>query len=571
MNYKMSFNRLKILLDFQDKLASLRFFDPACGSGNFLTESYISIRRIENEILKELQGGLIKFGDFDDPIKVSINQFYGIEINDFACTVAKTALWIAELQMIQETKEIVHKNLDFLPLKTYANIFEGNALKMNWNTILPHDINFIFGNPPFVGYKLLTSSQKEDLINIIPNLRSTDYVVGWYFKICEFIQNTKIKAALVSTNSITQGSAIQNFWQPLVEKYTINIIFAHQSFVWQSESNEMAHVNCVIIGFSFTNSLNKVIYQNDKNLRVVSNINFYLLEGDNTIITRRGKPLSKDAPDMTKGAQLIDGGGFMINNDEEKRSFLKKYPEAEPYVFRYYNAKDFINNTPPKYCLYLKNCPPNVIKKCAGIKERVQQVYNYRVNNKSHTTKILSDTPTLFFQSQVPTQENIVIPVVSSEKRKYIPIGFMPAGNVYTNALFYIDGATLYHFGILTSIIHMAWTRTVCGRLEMRYRYSNDIVYNNFIWCSPNEAQKKAIEETAQKILDIRKRYLSEHQESPTSLADLYDPLIMPKDLKNAHRENDVVVKAAYNFPPDISESEIVGKLMKLYQNLTAR
>lgn len=262
---------------------------------------------------------------------------------------------------------------------------------------------------------------------------------------------------------------------------------------------------------------------------------------------------------MTKGAQLIDGGGFMLNDDEEKNLFLQKYPESEPYIFRYYNAKDFLNNAPPKYCLYLKNCPPNIIRSCSGIKEKVQQVYNYRFNNKSRTTKVLADTPTLFFQSQVPEQTNIVIPVVFSEKRVYIPIGFMPAGNVYTNALFYIDGANLYHFGILTSIVHMAWVRVICGRMKSDYRYSNDIVYNNFVWCQPTEEQKRVIEITAQKILSVRAKF------ADSSLADLYDPLTMPKDLKDAHRANDAAVEVAYGFNKDISENEIVSKLFNLH------
>ena len=554
--------RKKALLDFQNKLSNLKFFDPACGSGNFLTESFICLRRLENDILRDLFGSQIQLGAFLNPVKVSINQFFGVEINDFACTVAKTALWIAELQMLQETQEIIHRDLDFLPLKSYANIHEGNALRLNWRDILPPDINFLMGNPPFVGYKFLTDFQKQDLTNILSNLRSNDYVVGWYFKICEFIQQTPIKVALVSTNSITQGSAIQNFGQPLSEKYIFHIFFAHQTFIWQSESTEMAHVHCVIIGFSFEDLPKKVIFSDSNNFKIVSKINFYLFEGENIIVIRRGSPLSDDAPEMTKGAQLIDGGGFMLNSEEEKQLFLKKYPESEPYIFRYYNAKDFLNNAPPKYCLYLKNCPPNIIRNCAGIKEKVQQVYNYRFNNKSRTTKVLADTPTLFFQSQVPEQTNIVIPVVSSEKRYYIPIGFMPSGNVYTNALFYIDGATLYHFGVLTSSVHMAWVRVVCGRLESRYRYSNDIVYNNFVWCQPTEQQKRAIELTAQHILDVRQSYQN------STLADLYDPLTMPKDLRNAHKKNDAAVMTAYNFSYNFTDSDIITELFKLYQQM---
>ncbi|MBR1928868.1 MAG: class I SAM-dependent DNA methyltransferase [Paludibacteraceae bacterium] len=551
----------KLLAAFQDKLASLTFLDPACGSGNFLTETFLSLRRLENEVIQAMYGGNRQIG-FEGTIKVNISQFYGIEINDFACTVAKTALWIAESQMLKETSSIVGVDLNFLPLKTNAYIHEGNALRMDWAEIIaPDKLNYIMGNPPFVGYKLLTDNQREDLLAINPNFRSIDYVTGWYYKAAEMMQGTAIKAAFVSTNSISQGSAIQNIWKDLIEKYKININFAWKSFVWNSESNEKAAVHCVIIGFSHCRHTPKLLFENEQHYREVTQINPYLVEADNIIIERRGKQIC-DMPDMTKGAQLIDGGGFMLETEEEKAEFIKKYPEAAPFIYRYYNAQDFLNAAPAKYCLYLKHCPPQLLHSCQGIREKVKAVYEYRANSSARTTNVLKDTPAQFFQSQVPEHENIVIPVVSSENRRYIPMCFMPAGNVYTNALFYVDNADIYTFGILESNVHMAWMRVVCGRLEMRYRYSNDIVYNNFPFPKPTEEQRKQIEQTAKAILDARAKY------PDSSLAALYDELSMPPELRKAHQENDRAVMAAYGFSPKMTESECVAELFKMYQEI---
>ena len=555
------------LLAFQDKLASLTFFDPACGSGNFLTESFISLRRLENEVISVLYLGQSVIGDFENPIKVNIHQFYGIEINDFAVSVATTALWIAEQQMLQETAKIASFNINALPLKAYHNIHEGNALRIDWaEVIAPEKLNYIMGNPPFVGQKLQSGEQKEDLAFVFgekhKGLKMLDYVAGWYVKSTDMMQcNQNIHAALVSTNSICQGESIQDLWDSLFNR-GIQINFAYRTFRWDSEADIKAHVHCVIVGFTMSRDIKtKTIFLLDNHPISATNINGYLIDAPSVTVTRNGKQIC-GAPDMTKGAQLIDGGGFMLNTEEEKDEFIRKYPEAAPYIYRYYNAQDFLNNAPAKYCLYLKHCSPQLMKNCRGIYEKIQAVYDYRANSSAKTTQVLKDTPSQFFQSQVPENQSIVIPVVSSERRRYIPMCFMPTGNVYTNALFYVDNADLYLFGLLTSNVHMAWMRVVCGRLKSDYRYSNDIVYNNFPMPTPTDEQKARIEQTAQAILDARAKY------PDCSLADLYDEVTMPPELRKAHQENDRAVMAAYGFSIKMTESECVAELFKMYQEL---
>ena len=551
------------LRDYQQRLASLRFLDPACGSGNFLTETFLSLRRLENECLKALLNDQSALDFFDDRIFVNIHQFYGIEINDFAATVAKTALWIAESQMVNETAKILARDIDFLPLKSYSNIIEGNALTLDWNEVCPaSELSYIIGNPPFVGYKFLTAKQKQELIDIKSNLRAIDYVTGWYYKAAQFIQDTKIECAFVSTNSITQGSAVQNVWSDLLTSFNVKINFAYRTFRWDSEASLKAHVHCVIIGFACFDKSKKILFENTSQYKIVGKINPYLIEAENIIVERKSKSIS-NLPEMTKGAQLIDGGGFMLNSIEERDAFVKQYPESEPYIYRYYNAEGFINNKAAKYCLYLKKCPPNIIRNCKGIYQKVQEVYTYRSTSDAETTRKLSDTPHLFFQTQVPQNNNIVIPVVSSENRRYIPMGFMPPKTVYTNALFYIDNASILIFGILNSNVHMAWMRIVCGRMKSDYRYSNDIVYNNFPWPAITPEQEAEISRTAQAILDARNLY------PDCSLADLYDEVTMPVELRRAHQANDRAVMRAYGLPVTTSESDTVAHLFKLYEELT--
>ncbi len=550
--------------EFRKKLAQLTFFDPACGSGNFLTETYISLRRLENETIEIITKGQMLIG-IDDVIKVSIGQFYGIEINDFAVTVAKTALWIAESQMMKETEEIVKQNLEFLPLKSYSNIVEGNALRMDWETVVPKDkLNYIMGNPPFVGMKEQTDENKKDMQLVVPlkKFKQLDYVACWYFKAAKFIEQTNIEVAFVSSNSIVQGEQALTIWKYLFEKEKIVFNFAHTTFKWSSESKNSAAVHCVIIGFSKKTHTEKYLFTDTKVLKC-QNINQYLAPAENVFIEKTGKPICK-VQIMTKGAQLIDGGNFVVGGRKEYEDIIKQEPNISKFIRKYYNAKDLLNNGEDKYVLYLEECSPHEIRNSPFIKNRVQKVYEFRANNESPSTNVLKETPSRYFQPQVPKGKSVVVPVVSSENRKYIPMCFMPEGMVYTNAMFFIDEATIYTFGILTSNVHMAWMRSMCGRLEMRYRYSNTMAYNTFPWPTPTEEQKEAIEKTAQAILDARALYPN------CSLADLYDEVAMPPELRKAHQENDKAVMRAYGFNiKETTESSCVAELMKMYQKLT--
>ncbi len=555
------------LEEYQKKLASLTFLDPACGSGNFLTETYLSLRRLENKAVALRLGDQIVLGDSTEfnPIQVSIGQFYGIEINDFAVTVAKTALWIAESQMMKETEEIVRMHMEFLPLTSYANIVEGNALRLDWETVVPKEkLNYIMGNPPFVGAKLCNASQRKDKETILGKEGGKlDYVACWYRKAADYSStNPNIEIAYVSTNSISQGEQVPLLWKHILSLgYTIN--FAYTTFKWESQSNDTAAVHCIIIGYSKNSRSKKVLYHGDRR-NPVSNISAYLIDAPDVFLEKRRKPLCSQIPEMTKGCQLIDGGNFILDSKEEKDAFVKEFPEAIPYVFEYCNADSFLNNRPQKYCLFLDNCPPNIIKTCRGIYERVNRVYEYRKNSDAELTRSLQDKPTKYFISNFPAGNSILVPVVSSERRKYIPLGYLTKQLVYTNASNYIDGASLFHFGILISNVHMAWMRAVCGRLKSDYRYSKDLAYNNFPWPTPTEEQKAKIEQTAQAILDARALY------PDCSLADLYDEVTMPPELRKAHQQNDKAVMQAYGFDvKTMTESTCVAELMKMYQELT--
>ncbi|MBQ4560871.1 MAG: class I SAM-dependent DNA methyltransferase [Clostridia bacterium] len=561
---KVNKTRVDRLEQYRHKLSELVFFDPACGSGNFLTETYISIRRLENEALAEITKDQITL-DFGDIIKVSIGQFYGIEINDFAVTVAKTALWIAESQMMKETSEILQTEIDFLPLKSYANIVEGNALRIDWETVVPKDkLDYIMGNPPFVGARWMSKVQKQDLVSIFgeswKNAGNLDYVACWYKKASELIKYTNIRVALVSTNSIAQGESVTNLWKPLFEQ-GVHIDFAYRTFRWDSEASIKAHVHCVVIGFSVAISNKpKIIYSADRPLEV-SNINGYLVDADNIFIGNRSTPLC-DVPCIAMGNQPIDDGNYLFTYDE-KNEFVKKEPLSEKWFKPWYGAQEFINQK-PRYCLWLGECPPNELRRMPECLERVKAVRKFRLSSKRGSTLKLADTPTRFQTENMPEGKFIVIPEVSSEKRKYVPIGYMDDSVLCSNKLRLMPNANMYHFGILESNVHMAWMRAVCGRLEMRYDYSIKIVYNNFPWPDPTEEQKIAIEKTAQAILDARAKY------PDCSLADLYDELTMPPELRKAHQENDKAVMRAYGFWGKIkTESECVAELMKMYKELT--
>lgn len=561
----------KKLKEFQKKLAGLRWLDPASGSGNFLTETYISIRRLENVVIKELQGGQITFGfDGSSPIQVSIDQFYGIEINDFAVTVAKTALWIAESQMMKETEDIVHMNLDFLPLTTNAFIVEGNALQLDWEDVVPkNQLSYIMGNPPFIGYSLQSKEQKNDILSIYMDEKGKpyktagkiDYVAGWYFKASKFMQGTAIRTAFVSTNSITQGEQVAGVWKPLYERFGIHIDFAHRTFRWDSEASLKAHVHCVIVGFSVAQNLKKRKLYVDGRFKEVDNINAYLISAPNVFIETRTKPLC-NVYKMTSGNRPADGGHLIIE-ENEYQDFLDNEPKAIPYIKRLSGATEFINNK-KRWCLWLVGVSPAELRKMPKVMERIELCKADRLTGADDRKK-LAETPALFRETKNPDTA-IVVPRHSSENRRYIPFGFIGKDMILTDAAMCIPEAGVYEFGVLESNIHMAWVRAVCGRIKSDYRYSKDIVYNNFPWPTPTEQQKQKIEQTAQAVLDARSLY------PDCSLADLYDELTMPPELRKAHHQNDIAVMQAYGFTKGSeaykSEAACVAELMKRCEQL---
>lgn len=617
---KVERKRERKLDEYQSRLASLTFLDPACGSGNFLTETYISLRRLENEAIRERYHGQTMMGEFLNPIKVNIQQFYGIEINDFAVTVATTALWISEAQMLAETERIIKHDIDFLPLKSYTNIREGNALRMDWdvierktdiptiyaknvhlilepesamaseataeydevNIVTPRfdgDIkpdtqryqvhyDYIMGNPPFVGYSLQTKEQKDDIMNVFVDYKGKpyksagkiDYVAGWYYKAAQLMRTNKdTRAALVSTNSIIQGEQVAAIWKPLKELFGVHLDFAYKTFRWDSESSSKAHVHCVIIGFSNV-IVPKVLYDNETQ-KAATNINAYLIDAPDVFIDTRSKPIC-DVPQMRSGGKPVEGG-FLILSSEEKEHIEKGEPNLSRYIRPFTSGDDFINNK-KRYCLWLVGVSPTEIKHSPELMKRILAVKEFRQNSTKEATRKCADTPSLFMEIKAPMSDYLLIPATSSERRRYIPIGYVNKEVIPNNAVQFVPEASLYHFGVLTSNVHMAWMRVVCGRLEMRYRYSANIVYNNFPWCNPTEAQKAKIEQTAQAILDARAKY------PESSLADLYDELTMPAELRKAHQDNDRTVMQAYGFDvKTMTESQCVAELFKMYKEMT--
>ena len=614
---KVERQRQKKLDIYQEKLASLTFLDPACGSGNFLTETYLSLRRLENEVIRERYHGQTMIGAFVNPIKVSIQQFYGIEINDFAVTVATTALWISEAQMLAETERIVHQDIDFLPLKPYCNIREGNALKMDWSVIeYPSDIptiyvknaniiydeeakwkvgepvvefdeanivagdyqrgmksnakryeiryDYIIGNPPFVGARLMSESQKQDVLDIFgkdwKNVGNMDYVCCWYRKAANLMKiNPQCRAALVSTNSICQGEQVANLWQPLIEG-GLHINFAHRTFRWDSEASLKAHVHCVIVGFSYRKIQPRFIYDGERK-NEVDNINGYLMDAPDVFIGSRQHPIA-DVPEIGIGNKPIDGGNYLFEK-EEMEAFIKSEPKSAGYFKLWYGSVEFIHQK-PRYCLWLGDCSPAELRQMPHCMKRIEAVREARLASPSVGTQKLADRPTRFHVENMPKSNYIIVPKVSSERRRYVPMGFMSPDVLASDLVFLIPNATLYHFGILESNVHMAWMRAVGGRLKSDYRYSKDVVYNNFPWPNPTYEQKAKIEQTAQAILDARALY------PDSSLADLYDELTMPVELRRAHQNNDRAVMQAYGFDvKSMTESQCVAELFKLYQEIT--
>ena len=617
------------LLAFQHKLGSLTFLDPACGSGNFLTETYLSLRRLENKVIAILNDGAKVLGFNEEFIKVSINQFYGIEINDFAVTVAKTALWIAECQMMEETERLIGQNLDFLPLKSHANIVEGNALRMDWSTLaepsnlnaiytdklniykteeypaeimaseslasygqpeviremdvlakkvqisslpevgkpLPVTYDYIMGNPPFVGYSFQSKSQKDDTLSVYvdyygkpyKSAGKIDYVANWYYKASQLIQDKPTKCAFVSTNSITQGEQVAAVWKPLFERFGIHIDFAYRTFRWDSESEQKAHVHCVVIGFSSSKwEKPKRIFMADGQSVEAQNICPYLIDSENVWIENRSKPLC-EVPMMTTGNRPADGGHLIIEANEYD-CFVKKEPKALKFIKKLVGSEEFINNL-DRWCLWLVGATPAEMRSMPEVLKRVQLCKQDRLNGASDRQK-LADTPYLFREIRNP-ENYVIVPATSSESRNYVPMGFLGYDTIPTNSVLIIPDAGLYEFGVLISVVHMAWLRIVGGRMKSDYRYSKDIVYNNFPWPNPTEKQKARIEQTAQAILDARAKY------PDSSLADLYDERAMPIELRKAHQDNDKAVMQAYGFDSKMEENEMVAELFKLNGELT--
>ena len=549
-------NRRLALEQFQNQIASMTFFDPACGSGNFLTETFISLRQLENKIIDELIA-------LDAPasVKVSIDQFYGIEINDFACAIAQTAMWIAENKMLFDTDPAVRKHIQYLPLKHSARIVCANALSVDWHDIVPDGADFIIGNPPFSGARLMTASNKNDVAKIFDgwkNIGNFDLVACWFKKAADFMIDTETRAALVATNSICQGETVSALWRPLLD--TIHIDFARRTFKWTSDTaeyNPAAAVHCVIVGFSTApNDKPKIIIDGDKKT-VAENINAYLLDAPNFFVERRPTPIC-DVPTIVFGSMANDGGNLIISADDYE-DFIQKEPCAKKFIFRFVGGEEFLNNK-IRYCLWLIDATDEEIQSMPLVAQRVEAVRRYRLSSKRAITRKLATTPALFAEIRQPTKNFILIPRVSSERRFYIPMNFVDSSIIASDRVMIIPNAGLFEFGILNSIVHMAWTRVVCGRFEMRYTYSATIVYNNFPWCG----RSARIEETAQQILDARSLY------PDWTLAALYDPNTMPVELRAAHEENDRAVLDAYGFSESMTELEIVCRLMEIYQRLTS-
>jgi len=610
---------------FQEKLGNLKFLDPACGSGNFLTETYLSLRRLENKVLTILNNGEKLLG-FDEFIKVKINQFYGIEINDFAVTVAKTALWIAESQMIQETEKILSQSIDFFPLHSNAYIHEGNALRMDWETfeVLPEGKNviyadktniykikddstkilseptekygevnivtrevefknpeelqtpktisvtydYIMGNPPFVGKKEQSKRQKEDMDLVFreeknKGLGILDFVCSWYYKATKIIQNKKTRCAFVSTNSITQGEQATVLWKMLFSEFKFSIDFAYQTFKWENETldkKHMAAVHCVIISFSSYGNNEKIIFTNAGEKINVQNINQYLCDAPAVFIESRTTPISKSLT-MCYGSMPIDDGHLILSKDDVEL-LLKENSENKKFIRSYMGGAELIKYQ-ERWCLWLKDFSPKELKSSRFITERVKQTKDFRLSSGRSQTQNLASIPWLFGEIRQPETNMVVVPKVSSETRRYIPISFVSPEIIINGSALIVPHASLYEFGILISSVHNAWMRTVAGRMKSDYQYSSNIVYNNFPWCNPTDEQKTKIEQTAQSILDARAKY------PESSLADLYDETFMPLDLRKAHQANDRAVMETYGFAKDITESEIVAELFKMYEKLT--
>lgn len=562
-----SSRRLVKLEEFHRKLAALQFFDPACGCGNFLVIAYREMRRLEIEVLKELYGDAQQITDIALLSRVSVTNFHGIEIGEFACAIARVAMWFMEHIMNTELSYAFGRYFISLPLVHSAQILHANSLRTDWKEFLPPSDNVVvLGNPPFIGQTYRTDEQNEDQRTVLGDIRmvnSMDYVACWYAKAVDYMCGTKALGAFVSTNSITQGEQVAPLWSHLGKKGLV-IHFAHRPFAWASEARGKAHVHVVIIGFGNFEREGRHIYTHSEDGLVVEkarNINGYLVDGPNVLVGSRSQPLCA-VPRITKGNQPSDGGNLILT-EEEKKELLKGEPQAERFLRKYVGAEEFLNNK-PRFCLWLKDADPSQLKKCSKVMARVDAVRQFRLRSTAKPTREKAATPQLFFFSPHPERSYMAIPEVSSERRVYIPVGYMEKDVIASNKLWIIPQAEQYHFGVISSLMHMGWMRVVSGRLESRYQYSGSVTYNNFPWPSPDEAQRKAVEAAAQAVLDARAAH-------PTAtLADLYDPASMPPDVAKAHAALDKAVDRCYRAEPFTSERERVEHLFALYEKLTA-
>ena len=563
----------KKLQEFQNKIASLKFLDPACGCGNFLVIAYRELRLLELEVIKRMygDGSMLPF-DVLGIIKVRPEQFYGIEIEEFPARIAQTALWLMDHQMNELVGVMFGKNFARLPLTEGAKIVVGNALTLNWEEVVAkNELNYILGNPPFIGSKMMDTQQRDEILALFgkePGAGILDYVSGWYIKAAQYIQNTQIKVAFVSTNSITQGEQVGVLWEKLLKKYQVQIHFAHRTFKWSNEARGNAGVFCVIIGFTVSDTNLKHLFEYENNtgeahVLTAKNINPYLVDAPNILIRSRQKSIC-DAPQIGIGNKPIDGGHYLFTT-VEKESFLQKEPGAEKYFRKWIGGEEFLNNA-DRWCLYLKNADPDELKSLPLVVERISAVQKFRLDSKSKPTQKLAETPTRFHVENVSDTSYLVIPEVTPESRKYVPIGFMEPTTIASNLVKIIPNASLYHFGILQSEMHMAWVRQIAGRLGNGIRYSKDIVYNNFPWPEhPSEDKNKSVESAAQAVLDARAKFPN------SSLADLYNPLTMPPELVSAHNLLNKVVDSLYSRKVYSSDSERLEQLFELYERYTER
>jgi hypothetical protein len=580
-----STRRTARLEEFHETLAKLRFLDPACGCGNFLVLTYRELRKLELEVLLRLRKGQreLSLDDVNRLSKLDVHQFYGIEIEEFPARIAEVALWLTDHQANVAISEAFSQLVLRLPLRASPHIHVGNALRMDWREIIPPEqCSYILGNPPFVGAKYQTDEQRADMDIVgvgVKNAGLLDYVSGWYFKAADYIRCTQIAVGFVSTNSITQGEQAGLLWNPLFQHCGLKLHFAHRTFPWESEARGKAHVHVVIIGFGAFDTSNKRLYDyggDDATISFVSNISPYLVQGPDRAITNRTKPLCA-VPQMNIGNKPIDDGNFLFTT-EEKADFVRMEPAAQPFFRRWIGSEEFINGI-ERWCLWLGDCPAAQLRDMPRAWARVEAVRKFRLRSKSAPTQKLASTPTRFHVENFPRRSYLVVPKVSSERRSYIPIGFIKPEVISSDLLQIVAEATFYHFGVLSSAMHMAWVRQVCGRLESRYRYSNRLVYNNFPWPqSPTQSRQDVVEDCARRVLELRMNcgdgrhgFLSTKKAhvTPATLADLYDPIAMPAPLLRAHQALDRAVDRCYRREPFASDRDRIEYLFALYEKLT--